>query len=88
MLTYQPPQLLGSIHPQGRQMALKCGANVIMPNFTPSPYRAEYVLYPNKICVMENDVACGECTKALVKSAGYTVSSSHGYRKRRIKEQQ
>ena len=79
---------LGSIHPQGRQMALKCGANVIMPNFTPSPYRAEYVLYPNKICVMENDVACGECTKALVKSAGYTVSLSHGYRKRRIKEQQ
>jgi len=78
---------LGSIHPQGRQMALKCGANVIMPNFTPSPYRAQYALYPNKICIMESDTACGECTKALVRTAGYTVSQSHGYRRRRMREQ-
>jgi biotin synthase len=73
---------LGSIHPQGRQMALKCGANVIMPNFTPSPYRAQYALYPNKICVMENDRACGKCSKLLVENAGYVVSDSHGYRRR------
>ncbi|WP_018962478.1 [FeFe] hydrogenase H-cluster radical SAM maturase HydE [Coprothermobacter platensis] len=73
---------LGSISPQGRQMALQCGANVIMPNFTPSPYRAQYALYPNKICIMENDKACGKCSKLLVQNAGYEVSESHGYRRR------
>ncbi len=73
---------LGTIHPFGRQLALKCGANVIMPNFTPSPYRALYTLYPDKICIFENDIACGECTKNLVKSAGYTVSDDFGYRRK------
>ncbi len=73
---------LGTIDPFGRQLALKCGANVIMPNFTPSPYRAQYALYPNKICVFENDLACGECTKNLVESIGYKVSSDYGYRRK------
>lgn len=73
---------LGTIHPSGRQLALKCGANVIMPNFTPSPYRTQYVLYPGKICIFEKDTACGECTKQLIKSAGYFVSNSLGYRKK------
>lgn len=73
---------LGTIHPLGRQLALKCGANVIMPNFTPSPYRSLYTLYPNKICIFENDVTCGECTKELIKSAGYIVSDDFGYRRK------
>jgi len=74
---------LGTIDPFGRQLALKCGANVIMPNFTPSPYRAQYTLYPNKICIFENDLACGECTKNLVRSVGYKVSNDFGYRRKR-----
>ncbi|MEJ5229360.1 MAG: [FeFe] hydrogenase H-cluster radical SAM maturase HydE [Pseudothermotoga sp.] len=73
---------LGTIHPFGRQMALKCGANVIMPNFTPSPYRSLYALYPNKICIFESDIACGECTKKLVQSVGYSVSDDFGYRRK------
>ncbi|MEN3008321.1 [FeFe] hydrogenase H-cluster radical SAM maturase HydE [Pseudothermotoga sp.] len=73
---------LGTIHPQGRQLALKCGANVIMPNFTPSPYRAQYTLYPNKICIFENDTACGRCTRKLVENAGYRVSEDFGYRRK------
>nr|WP_144380699.1 [FeFe] hydrogenase H-cluster radical SAM maturase HydE [Thermotoga profunda] len=73
---------LGTIHPLGRQLALKCGANVIMPNFTPLPYRSLYTLYPNKICIFENDIACAECTKNLVISAGYSVSNDFGYRRR------
>lgn len=73
---------LGTIHPLGRQLALKCGANVIMPNFTPVPYRSLYTLYPNKICIFESDTACGECTKELIRSAGYTVSNDFGYRRK------
>jgi len=30
---------VGSIHPEGREMALRAGANVIMPNITPTKYR-------------------------------------------------
>ncbi|KJS17415.1 MAG: biotin synthase [Peptococcaceae bacterium BRH_c4b] len=39
---------LGTIHKQGRRMALKCGANVIMPNVTPLQYRRNYAIYPGK----------------------------------------
>jgi len=37
-----------------RVKALKAGANVIMPNFTPHPYRSLYEIYPDKRCVNEH----------------------------------
>ncbi len=37
-----------TIDPQGREKALKAGANVIMPNLTPLQYREGYLLYKNK----------------------------------------
>jgi len=37
-----------------RIKALKAGANVIMPNFTPEPYRKLYEIYPDKRCVNEH----------------------------------
>ncbi|MGC8955404.1 MAG: [FeFe] hydrogenase H-cluster radical SAM maturase HydE [Fervidobacterium sp.] len=73
---------LGSIDPFGRQMGLKCGANVIMPNLTPNPYRPNYSLYPGKICLFEKDTACVECTKAMIRSVGLRVGEGYGYRKR------
>lgn len=39
---------LQSIDPEARVEALKCGANVIMPNITPLKYRYYYQLYENK----------------------------------------
>jgi len=39
---------LQAIHPEGREMALSIGANIIMPNLTPALYRKEYKLYENK----------------------------------------
>lgn len=41
---------LGTIHPLGREMGLKAGANVVMPNLSPTTVRAKYSLYDNKIC--------------------------------------
>lgn len=38
-----------SVHPNGRELALKCGANVIMPNMTPTVYRPNYSIYPGKL---------------------------------------
>ncbi|MEG1552362.1 MAG: [FeFe] hydrogenase H-cluster radical SAM maturase HydE [Kiritimatiellia bacterium] len=37
---------------QGRIAGLSSGANVFMPNLTPTCYRADYQLYPGKICVV------------------------------------
>ena len=39
---------LQAIDPLGRELALKVGANVIMPNITPTTVRANYKLYENK----------------------------------------
>ncbi|MBB6061625.1 biotin synthase [Thermosipho japonicus] len=71
---------MGSLHPFGRQLALKYGANVIMPNLTPNPYRPNYTLYPNKICLFEADTSCIECTKAMIKSLNREVGKSYGFR--------
>ncbi|MBE0466445.1 MAG: [FeFe] hydrogenase H-cluster radical SAM maturase HydE [Candidatus Desulforudis sp.] len=36
------------LHPEGRQLALRCGANVVMPDLTPDPYCRHYDIYPGK----------------------------------------
>ncbi len=71
---------LGSIHPTGREQGLKCGANVIMPNLTPNPYRPNYSLYPGKICLFEKDTACVNCTRMMITRTGFVVSDDYGYR--------
>nr|WP_245530609.1 [FeFe] hydrogenase H-cluster radical SAM maturase HydE [Pseudothermotoga thermarum] len=75
---------LGTINPFGRELGLKWGANVIMPNMTPNPYRPNYSLYPGKICVFENDTACANCVKQIIKRAGLIVSDDYGYRKKEV----
>lgn len=47
---------LGSLKGDHRSEGLACGANVLMPNFTPQPYRKLYEIYPNKRYI---DVAAG-----------------------------
>lgn len=37
-----------TIEPNSRELLLKRGANVYMPNATPEPYRSQYNLYPGK----------------------------------------
>ena len=39
---------LQTIDTQGREKAILAGANVIMPNITPTKYRSNYLLYENK----------------------------------------
>lgn len=52
-----------------RMKALRAGANVIMPNFTPEPYRKLYEIYPNKRCVNE---CSGKYLSSLEKTAKTT----------------
>lgn len=39
---------LSTLIESGKELGLKVGANVIMPNFTPLPYRENYEIYKNK----------------------------------------
>lgn len=45
-----------TLDPQGREKAVKAGANVIMPNLSPENYRKEYLIYPDKPSVSDNAI--------------------------------
>ncbi len=70
---------VGTIDLFGRQKALQCGANVIMPNVGPQRYRKDYQIYPNKICIFENADHCHSCIEEMIESLGRTVSSGFGH---------
>jgi biotin synthase len=61
-----------------RLSALKGGANVLMPNFTPNTYKAKYEIYPNKRCIDEPTGACALCMEGLVASVGRFVLNERG----------
>ena len=69
---------LGTIHPQGRELGLKAGANVVMPNLSPVSVRKLYELYENKICTGEEAAQCRGCLEQRVKSAGYKIVTNIG----------
>ncbi|MCR5167230.1 MAG: [FeFe] hydrogenase H-cluster radical SAM maturase HydE [Oscillospiraceae bacterium] len=69
---------LGSIHPKGREMGLKAGANVIMPNLSPTEVRELYLLYENKICTGENAALCKSCLENRVHGSGYSIAYTIG----------
>lgn len=62
-----------------RPRALGVGANVLMPNFTPAPYRQQYEIYPNKRCVAEEPGACPNCMEHMVAALGRFVDRSKGH---------
>ncbi|NVO18198.1 MAG: [FeFe] hydrogenase H-cluster radical SAM maturase HydE [Bacteroidetes bacterium] len=55
---------------QGREKALKVGANIIMPNLTPVKYREGYLLYEDKPCINEEASECKNCLEARIHIAG------------------
>ncbi|MGN0621428.1 MAG: [FeFe] hydrogenase H-cluster radical SAM maturase HydE [Porcipelethomonas sp.] len=69
---------LGTIHPEGRELGLKAGANVVMPNLSPVRYRKLYALYDNKICTGEEAAECRHCLESRVKKAGYEIVTDRG----------
>ena len=73
---------LGTIHPEGRELGLKAGANVVMPNLSPTDVRALYTLYENKICTGEEAAQCIGCLRRRVESAGYRIVTARGDVKR------
>lgn len=64
---------------RGRNLALKRGANVFMPNSTPGRYRGDYLLYPNKPCVDETSDQCAACVVGRVRGIGRKVGMGPGH---------
>lgn len=66
----------------GRELGLRRGANIVMPNLTPTRYRALYEIYPNKVCISETANACGMCLRSRIHGIGRTVGTGQGGRRR------
>lgn len=69
---------LSSISPVGREMGLKAGANVVMPNLSPEDVRAKYNLYDNKAYSGSEAAESLAILKNLVENAGYRVVVDRG----------
>ncbi|KEI06729.1 biotin synthase [Clostridium sp. K25] len=69
---------LGTIHPMGREMGLKAGANVVMPNLSPTSVRKKYALYDGKICTGDEAAECRMCIQNRIEKAGFNLDMSRG----------
>lgn len=69
---------LGTLDPKGREKGLQAGANVVMPNLSPTSVREKYSLYNGKICTGDEAAECRKCIENRIKSAGFTVDMSRG----------
>ena len=45
---------LQALHPEGRELGLKAGANILMPIVTLPRFRRDYQLYEGKPCINES----------------------------------
>ena len=79
-----------AIDPEGREKALVAGANVIMPNLTPTRYRTGYQLYADKPCLDEEAGQCRLCLEQRIRSVGeeigYDVWGNSLHHRRRMEE--
>ncbi|MBU1098340.1 MAG: [FeFe] hydrogenase H-cluster radical SAM maturase HydE [Ignavibacteriae bacterium HGW-Ignavibacteriae-2] len=69
---------LDSIDDFGREKGLSAGANVIMPNFTPAPYRENYLIYTNKRGINEDPLDIHSQIKSRIEALGHNISQSRG----------
>ncbi len=65
---------LQAIHPMGREMGLKSGANVLMPLVTPAATRRDYQLYDGKPCLDDRTEDCRDCLLSRVASTSREVA--------------
>ena len=69
---------LGTIHPQGRELGILHGANVVMPNLSPLEHRKDYAIYDNKICTGDEAAECIRCLSVRMKRIGYKIVTERG----------
>ncbi|MCI8327428.1 MAG: [FeFe] hydrogenase H-cluster radical SAM maturase HydE [Lachnospiraceae bacterium] len=69
---------LGTMDPKGREKGILAGANVVMPNLSPTDVRKKYDLYDNKICTGDEAAECKFCLSNRVKAIGCKLVIDRG----------
>ena len=69
---------LGTADGLGREKGILAGANVVMPNLSPTDVRGKYLLYDNKICTGDEAAECIRCMTLRVQKVGYEVVKKRG----------
>lgn len=85
LLRIQQPDLLlpattalATIYPQGRELGIEAGANVVMPNLSPAGVRDKYALYDGKVCTGDEAAECRHCLEKRIESVGYRIVVGRG----------
>lgn len=73
---------LGTIKDNGREAGILAGANVVMPNLSPTDVREKYLLYDNKICTGDEAAESLESLKRKIERIGYRIVVDRGDYKR------
>ena len=69
---------LGTIDPNGREMGVMAGANVVMPNLSPAGVRRKYALYDNKATDGAEAAQCRDELERRMSAIGYEVVTARG----------
>lgn len=69
---------LGTIAPDGREQGILAGANVVMPNLSPSQVREKYLLYDNKLCTGDEAAESLKNLDARMQAIGYHITVAKG----------
>lgn len=69
---------LGTADSYGRERAVMAGANVVMPNLSPSEAREKYMLYNGKITTGQEAAESIQLLKDSMNSIGYEVVTERG----------
>lgn len=69
---------LASLNKNGREMGIKSGANVVMPNLSPYSERHKYSLYNNKIATGSESAQNLADLKAQMNKIGYKIVTARG----------
>ena len=64
---------LQTIDQQGREKAIKVGANIIMPNVSPIEHRKDYLPYNNKVCIEDTADKCMNCINNRIISTNSEI---------------
>ena len=69
---------LGTIAPDGRELGILSGANVVMPNLSPLSVRKKYMLYDGKISTGDEAAECVEQLRKRMETIGCCIVTDRG----------
>lgn len=69
---------LGTLAADGRELGLRAGANVVMPNLSPPQLRGNYALYDNKLSTGAESAEGMRALKERIAALGYHIVTDRG----------